>query len=65
LLFPLLVGHAGDVTLYFYVAALLNMVALVCWNYIEPARTLFCDDVSRESEAMIRQNDLPCADAPL
>lgn len=40
LLFPLLVGRAGDVKTYFYLASLLNLVALASWKFIEPAE--FC-----------------------
>jgi ACS family glucarate transporter-like MFS transporter len=40
LLFPVLIGWAGDITVYFSLAALLNIVALGCWKYIEPSRSL-------------------------
>jgi ACS family glucarate transporter-like MFS transporter len=40
LLFPLLMNWTGSVKAYFYLAAGLNVIALVCWKYIEPARTL-------------------------
>jgi hypothetical protein len=30
----------GNVKAYFYIAAVLNVIALVCWKYIDPARTL-------------------------
>jgi len=39
LLFPLLIGRAGDVKTYFYLASLLNLIALACWKFIEPAKT--------------------------
>jgi ACS family glucarate transporter-like MFS transporter len=40
LLFPLLMNWTGNVKAYFYIAAVLNVIALVCWKYIDPARTL-------------------------
>jgi len=40
LLFPLLMNWTGSVKAYFYLAAVLNVVALVCWKYIDPSRTL-------------------------
>ncbi len=43
LLFPLLIKWAGSITLYFWVAALLNVVALVCWWFIEPSRPLLIE----------------------
>jgi MFS transporter, ACS family, glucarate transporter len=43
LLFPVLMGWAGSITLYFCVAALLNVIGLVCWWYIEPAEPLFSE----------------------
>jgi len=55
LLFPLLVGHAGNITLYFCVAALLNVIALVCWNFIDPRTNLLSQDVAIESGAVIPQ----------
>jgi ACS family glucarate transporter-like MFS transporter len=39
-LFPLLVGRSGKVGSYFCLAALLNIIALVCWRYIEPGKSL-------------------------
>lgn len=39
-LFPLLVGRSGKVGKYFCLAALLNIIALVCWRYIEPGKSL-------------------------
>jgi ACS family glucarate transporter-like MFS transporter len=44
LLFPLFVGKAGDITLYFCVAALLNVIALVGWHYIDPAKPLLREE---------------------
>ena len=44
LLFPLLIGWTGNIKVYFYVAALLNMVALGCWRYIEPAKSLLREE---------------------
>jgi ACS family glucarate transporter-like MFS transporter len=43
LLFPVLIGWAGDITLYFCVAALLNVIALLCWWYIEPAKPVLVE----------------------
>jgi hypothetical protein len=40
LLFPILIGWTGNIRVYFYLAALLNIVALACWRYIEPTRSL-------------------------
>jgi ACS family glucarate transporter-like MFS transporter len=56
LLFPHLIGWTGNIKVYFYVAALLNIVALGCWKYIEPAKSLLqeeqpnrirCDDLAK------------------
>jgi ACS family glucarate transporter-like MFS transporter len=44
LLFPLLIGWTGNIKVYFYLAALLNMVALGCWRYIEPAKSLLREE---------------------
>ncbi len=44
LLFPLLMNWTGNVKAYFYIAAVLNVIALVCWKYIDPARTLLQPD---------------------
>jgi ACS family glucarate transporter-like MFS transporter len=44
LLFPVLIRWAGSITVYFFVAALLNVVALICWRYIEPAQPLLSGD---------------------
>jgi ACS family glucarate transporter-like MFS transporter len=41
LLFPLLTGWAGNITVYFAFAAFLNIVAVFCWRYIEPETSLF------------------------
>jgi ACS family glucarate transporter-like MFS transporter len=43
MLFPILIGWAGGITLYFCVAALLNVIALVGWRYIEPAKPLLSE----------------------
>jgi ACS family glucarate transporter-like MFS transporter len=58
LLFPLLVGRTGTITLYFYLAALLNAIALVCWNFIDPATSLLREEFSIESGRMIPQPGL-------
>jgi MFS transporter, ACS family, glucarate transporter len=44
LLFPVLTGWAGNIKIYFYLAALLNIVALGCWKYIEPAESLLLEE---------------------
>ena len=44
LLFPVLIGWAGNIKIYFCLAALLNIVALICWKYIEPGKSLFQDE---------------------
>lgn len=44
LLFPVITGWAGNIKIYFYLAALLNVVALVCWKYIEPAESLLVEE---------------------
>jgi hypothetical protein len=44
LLFPVLIGWAGNIRVYFYLAALLNTVALGCWKYIEPAKSLLPEE---------------------
>jgi MFS transporter, ACS family, glucarate transporter len=44
LLFPVLIGWAGNIKIYFCLGALLNIVALVCWKYIEPGKSLFQDE---------------------
>jgi hypothetical protein len=44
LLFPVLIGWAGNIRVYFYLAALLNIVALGCWKYIEPAKSLLQEE---------------------
>jgi ACS family glucarate transporter-like MFS transporter len=41
LLFPLFVERPEHLKAYFYLAALLNVVALVGWKYIEPSKGLF------------------------
>jgi ACS family glucarate transporter-like MFS transporter len=51
LLFPVLIGWAGNIEIYFYLAALLNIVAIVCWKYIEPAKSLF-----QEENLALREN---------
>jgi len=40
LLFPILIRWAGNITLYFYVAALLNAIALGSWIFMEPSTPL-------------------------
>jgi MFS transporter, ACS family, glucarate transporter len=57
LIFPLLVGWAGTIKEYFFLAALLNAIALVCWNYVEPSRSLFQEAKPIESGAIIPQRN--------
>jgi ACS family glucarate transporter-like MFS transporter len=52
LLFPILMRWTGNITLYFGVAALLNVVAMVCWKYIDPSRSLLAADSLIQSGAM-------------
>ncbi len=40
LLFPILMGWTGNIRVYFGVAALLNVIAMICWKFIEPSRSL-------------------------
>jgi ACS family glucarate transporter-like MFS transporter len=44
LLFPVLVGWTGNIRVYFWVAALLNLIAIVCWKFINPSTSLFSVD---------------------
>ena len=57
LLFPLLTVWTGNITLYFSLAAILNIIALVCWRYIEPARNLFREKSLIASGAPIQHGD--------
>jgi len=61
LLFPLLVGWAGNIKAYFCLAALLNTIALGCWKYIEPAQGLFPEERLTPSGAASHQGDLPAS----
>ena len=58
LVFPVLVGKEGNTRSYFFLAALLNMVALACWKYIDPAESLPQERKSAEPSASYRENDL-------
>ena len=42
-LFPLFLKWAGSITIYFCLAAFLNLIAVVCWMYIEPGRPLLVE----------------------
>jgi MFS transporter, ACS family, glucarate transporter len=53
LLFPILMGWTGNIKVYFGVAACLNIVAMVCWKYIDPSRSLLAGDSLIQSGAMI------------
>jgi MFS transporter, ACS family, glucarate transporter len=45
LMFPLLIGWAGNTKPYFCVAAVLDIVAICCWMYIDPAKSLLAEKV--------------------
>ncbi|HEY1902768.1 MAG TPA: MFS transporter [Terracidiphilus sp.] len=53
LLFPILMGWTGDIKVYFGVAAILNVIAMVCWKYIDPSRSLLASDSLIRSGATI------------
>ena len=44
MLFPLIIGWTGNIRTYFYLAAFLNAIALVCWKYIDPAKSLLQEE---------------------
>jgi ACS family glucarate transporter-like MFS transporter len=54
LLFPLLIGWTGDIRVYFGVAALLNLIALIAWHYIDPAQSLLPEDRLPAPDAIIQ-----------
>jgi MFS transporter, ACS family, glucarate transporter len=54
LVFPLLMSWAGNIRAYFFLAALLNVVALGCWRYIEPAKNLLREERLTGSGPAIR-----------
>jgi MFS transporter, ACS family, glucarate transporter len=58
LVFPLLVGKEGNTRNYFFLAALLNIVALACWKYIDPAESLPQERKSAEPLAPFRESGL-------
>jgi ACS family glucarate transporter-like MFS transporter len=51
LLFPFFIGRVEYIRFYFYIAAFLNIVALLGWKYIEPSRGL-------TEDANVPQSDL-------
>jgi ACS family glucarate transporter-like MFS transporter len=51
LLFPFFVGRVEYIRIYFFIAAFLNVVALLGWKYIEPSKSL-------TEDANVRQSDL-------
>lgn len=53
LLFPILMGWTGNIKVYFGVAAFLNIVAIVCWKYIDPSRSLLAGDSLIQPRAVI------------
>jgi ACS family glucarate transporter-like MFS transporter len=44
LLFPILMGWTGNIKIYFAAAAILNVVAMVSWKYIDPSESLLAGD---------------------
>jgi ACS family glucarate transporter-like MFS transporter len=46
LLFPIFVGRAETLRMYFYIAVFLNILALIGWRYIEPSRAVTEDVTS-------------------
>jgi ACS family glucarate transporter-like MFS transporter len=50
LLFPLFAGQVQYIKVYFYIAALLNVIALIGWKLIEPKSLI--------EEANVKQSDL-------
>jgi ACS family glucarate transporter-like MFS transporter len=58
LLFPHLIGWTGNIRVYFYLAALLNLVALGCWRYIDPAKSLLPEEKRTASCATSQRGDL-------
>jgi ACS family glucarate transporter-like MFS transporter len=51
LLFPFFIGRVEYIRIYFYIAAFLNLVALLGWKYIEPSKGL-------TEDANVLQSDL-------
>jgi ACS family glucarate transporter-like MFS transporter len=58
LLFPHLISWTGNIRVYFYFAALLNIVALGCWRYIEPGMSLLQEEKLTASGETSQQSDL-------
>ena len=44
-LFPLFMKWTGSIAIYFCVAACLNLIAVVCWIYIDPSRPLLVEEL--------------------
>jgi len=54
LLFPLFIGRVEYIRIYFYIAAFLNIVALLGWKYIEPSKGLTEDASVLQSDLVFR-----------
>jgi len=54
LLFPLFIGRVEYIRIYFYIAAFLNIVALLGWKYIEPSKGLPEDTSVLQSDLVLR-----------
>jgi len=54
LLFPLFIGRVEYIRIYFYIAAFLNIVALLGWKYIEPSKGLTEDASVLQSDLVLR-----------
>jgi hypothetical protein len=52
ILFPIFMGWSGNIKPYFGLAALLHIIALGCWKYIEP------------SKGLLQRETLPALSAP-
>jgi ACS family glucarate transporter-like MFS transporter len=54
LLFPLFTGRVEYIRIYFYIAAFLNIVALLGWRFIEPAKGLTENASVLQSDLVLR-----------
>jgi ACS family glucarate transporter-like MFS transporter len=55
LLFPLFISWAGSIKAYFYLAAFLSIMGLVCWMYIEPDKSLLREERLTATTATIER----------
>jgi ACS family glucarate transporter-like MFS transporter len=55
LLFPLFIGRLESIKIYFYIAAILNCIALIGWKYIEPSNAI-TKDANGESAGSLAQS---------